>query len=212
MNERSIEVVIDIFIVIIGIAVERLITKFPLGEDLAFEPADAQPLAEGRSRDHLKYHNGWYSFCYPLSLAIIITLALRFLVGSDFHLRHSYVIKPGDVHQFFWDVCFLLLFGGFIVKAALAKEILWFAGWLTWCSGVTVCWGLYAWPRAEQHLLISWWLKYDSIQFLITLAVTLGCWYCARRKWHKFCNVGLIALSAWYLVFSYFDLIKILSS
>jgi hypothetical protein len=119
MNERSIEVVIDVFIVIVAIAVDRFFTNFPLGADPAFDPPNPKPLPEDQARDHRKEHNGWYWPCFVLSLAVIVTLALRFLIGSDFHLRHAYLYKPGDVRLFIWDICFLLIFGGLYRKSGL---------------------------------------------------------------------------------------------
>lgn len=212
MNEHSIEVVIDVFIVIIGIAIERFFTNFPLGADPVFDSQILNRCLGDPPRDHRKEHNGWYWPCFVLSLIVIVTLALRFLIGSDFQLRHAYVYKLGDIHLFIWDICFLLGFGGFIVKAALAEDIHGFAGWLAGCSAVTTLWGILAFHRPDQHVLIRGWLIGDSIQFLLSLAVALWCWRCKSRKSQKAAIYGLIVLFSWYIVFFPFDLKNILTS
>jgi hypothetical protein len=202
MNERSIEVVIDAFIIIIGIAVERFITAFPLRHDPVFRLLKTAPRRRRHRRpfDHMKWpklsklrywwsyfvSKSWYWICYACSLAVIVTLVLRFLLGADLHLRNAYLGKQ-DIHNFAWDIFALMCFGAFIVGAALAKYVRHFAWWLAGCSGVGTIWSALALRRVDPHTLdelLWWWLKINSIQLAVALGIGLLCW-CLKNKESK---------------------------
>ena len=230
MNERSIEVVIDAFIIIIGIAVERFITKFPLRHDPAFRLLKTAPRRRSHRRpardvkrpilNKLRYwrsyfvSKSWYWICYVLSLSVIVTLVLRFLLGADLHLRNAYLGKQ-DTHNFAWDVFALMCFGAFIVGAALAKYVRHFAWWLAGCSAVGTIWSALAVQRADPYslnVLIWWWFKINSAQFGIALCIGLLCWVhkALESKNKKYVIGGLVALSIWYIWIFPRDLEKIL--
>jgi len=230
MNERSIEVVIDAFIIIIGMAVERFITDFPLKHDSAFRLLKTAPRRRPHRRPspHRKQKGNkflyWMSYffsksqywlCYGLSLAVIVTLVLRFLIGSDLHLRNAYLARgeSQDVSYFAGDIAVLMCFGACIVGAALAKYIRHFAWWLAGCSAVGAVWSWSALGRPDTHglhELIRWWFKINSVQLGIALLTGALCWFCQARKSKGIVIWGLALFSLWYIVIFPYDLKRIL--
>jgi hypothetical protein len=230
MNERSIEVVIDGFIIIIGIAISGFITDFPLRHDPAIRLLKTSPRRRRHRRlvnhskspilNKLRYwrsylvSKSWYWICYASSLAVIVTLVLRFLLGADLHLRNAYVGKQ-DLHNFAWDILALMCFGAFIVGASLAKYVRHFAWWLASCAGVGIIWSALALRRPGPHSLddlIWWWLEINSIQLAVALSLGLLCWRHRKRelKNKKYVIGGLFLLSLAYMVIFPFDLARVL--
>jgi hypothetical protein len=216
MSEHTFEVVTTVFAVIVGVAVERFLTEFPLKKDVAFahpEPQQARTGARLTLSGQLRERpSKIYWFSYVFSLMAIVTLVLRFIMGSDFHLRHAYekaASKP-DIDNFIIDICFLMFFGAFIVGAALAEQIYRFALWLALFSGVAVVWSGIALLRGTQRGLIWWWLIINGIQLVLGLVVMLLCLRWEKRKSYNSMICGLLVLAAWYVVIFPFDLEHIL--
>jgi len=205
MNEHLFDVVSVAFVVIIGVAVERFLTEFPLKHDPALRHPDPRAPRGAHAIPSKLYH-----ICYVLSLTAIVTLVLRFLIGSDSHLRRAYTAcntKPA-IDNFIVDICFLMLFGAFIVGAALARRVHWFALWLALFSGVAVLWSSIATTRGAQAPLIRWWLTINAIQFGISLAAMV--WSLACRNRHNLVIAALLIVALWYVVIFPFDLEHIL--
>jgi len=206
VSDKTIDVVTVAFVVIIGVAVERFLTEFPLKNDPVFKHPNPQAPRGSFQEAPSKI----YRLCYVLSLMAIVTLVLRFLIGSDFHLRHAYANATAKlgVDNFIVDICFLMLFGAFIVGAALAERIQRFALWLALFSAVAVIWSGIALIRGAQHDLICWWFTINAIQFGIGLAALVLCLRYQNR--HNLVIGALLILSAWYVVIFPFDLEHIL--
>jgi len=243
MDERSIEVVIDAFIIVIGVAVERFITEFPLGEDKAFDFLKTLPHKRRYRRPHrtwkvkvrrLRYrisqfrNKSYYLGSYGSSLAVIVTLVLRFLLGSDLHLRNAYLHNAGkqNINQFAVDIAVLMFFGTCIVGAALAESIQRFAWWLALCSAAGALWSWQALSRPDvQDLrdLVRWWFQINSVQCGIAFCLGVVCWYLGKSRsrklffWRfkkpetkqKIMIWGVVILALWYLAIFPFDLGKI---
>src|SRR5689334_18009929 len=105
MNEHIFDVVSVAFVVIIGVAVERFLTEFPLKHDPALRHPDPRAPRGAHAVPSRLYH-----ICYVLSLIAIVTLVLRFLIGSDSHLRQAYASATAkqEIDSFIVDICFLM--------------------------------------------------------------------------------------------------------
>lgn len=200
MDERTIEVIIDAFIVVIGVAIERFLTKFPLGSDEVFYPPPIQPYP-----DEIKpKHNKFYWWCYVPALMVVVSLVIRFLIGSDYHLRHRYMGSMGK-SGFIFDICVLMVFGAFIVKAALSERVDEFAFWLACCSGLGVGWSLWALCRRDNHGPVLGWFKINFCLLLVTLLVMGWCRHFRKRSSPKLVIAGLMVLCLFYCVGFYCD-------
>lgn len=160
MNE-FISVVTETFIVICGVAV----TQFFTGGTVV----DTDPIFKNASKL-------WYWICYVLALIVVVTLALRFLIGSRAQLSEAYpTIKTFPAFRaFVTDVSFLMFFGAFLVGAALAKTVRAFMGWLTVLSAAGVVWSSVALWRGEGKFA-GWWLPLNLVQGLVVLGLFVWC-------------------------------------
>jgi hypothetical protein len=221
LEERTIAVVSDAFIVIVGVAVERFLTRYPLGRgDPAFKPrASSLPPAEKPEICRYQPHGDatvdlWYWVCYCLALAILVSLVLRFLIGSGTHLAKHYIGKTTSqsVHQFITDIIFLMFFGAFLVGAALASSVRRFMMWLSLSSAVGILWSVIAVQVRGDRGFGCWWLAVNFFQCLISLALFLWCNQTGtspgdgRRTVRWVLGLG----SLWYVGIFWFDLQKIL--
>jgi hypothetical protein len=206
MGEHIIDVVTGAFVVIVGVGIAGLMENGLGKDDLAFRTDAAQTASH---RDSL------YWVCYALGLMILVTVILRFLLGSDTHLRHAYArvsTNPVSVGNFIADVSFLMFYGAFLTGAALSNLVRTFMGWLSLSAGAGVAWSVIALIRGERDL-VFWWLTVNAIQFLLTFGLYI--WACqidqevgkGRRQ-----VLGLLGIAwAWYAIIFGFDLQKILN-
>src|SRR5438270_4212008 len=111
--EGAVEAVLLAFTVVVGVALERFL------------------------KDHAvviqEKYQGWrHELFYWSALTILITLAIRFLVGSYIHLHFTYAEVPTlkTVLRFLKDLFFLFVFGTFLVRAALALTSKSFIFWI----------------------------------------------------------------------------------
>jgi hypothetical protein len=171
MDQRTVEIVSDAFIVIVGVAVERFLTDYPLGhEDPAFQRRVSSSTKPNKTetvpcpaipKETETVEDGWYWLCYTLALMVLVTLALRFLIGGNSDLAQTYVTPETtgtSIKRFITDVCFLMFFAAFLVGAALSKSVRAFMGWLSLSSAVGVIWTVAAHGVRQQPHLSPWYL------------------------------------------------------
>src|SRR2546421_131710 len=100
-------VVIGIFAVVVGAALERFLTARPM---------DLGQNVTKRSHRELFYWS---------ALIVLLSLIIRFFVGAAAHLAGMYLkpdaLKPWDMYLLFKDMVFLIVFGVFLVKVAISK-------------------------------------------------------------------------------------------
>jgi hypothetical protein len=120
------------------------------------------------------------SYCretfYWSVLTVLVSLGLRFLIGSAVHLHGTIEQNRGPLRDLLWDVLWLFVFGSFIVRAALAEDDSEFARWLRWFSGAAVLWSLIAvFPHPHDTLtcrLAIGWLIINGAQFAATFIIS----------------------------------------
>ncbi len=182
----TVDVVIVTFSVVVGVALERFLTDQKVfSEDFVMKPE--------------------YWCFYGFSFTALICLALRFLVGSDFHLKDSYVKPNQDKLIFFFkDLIFLVVFGVLLVQAALSKNPRDFMSRLAWFLGLSVIWDLIEWRTRRRNLpLTKRWLKIDFFQ----LAGTCLIWYCYSQVGVSLWAFAFFAiLAVGYCLALWFDL------
>ena len=144
----------SIFTVVVGVALERFL------------------------KDHLvvaeQKYEGWrHELCYWSALTILITLAIRFLIGSYIHLHVTYVDAPTPkvLLRFLKDLFFLFAFGTFLVRAAIAKHFSSFMYWIMLFSAAGVAWSVIEVITRSYHLAWAWLLIN-----LLQCVVTFVCW------------------------------------
>jgi hypothetical protein len=147
---------------------------------------------------------------YWTSLTILCSLAIRFLVGSDFHLRYLYLqpkhsLSIVDIRWFLKDLAFLLAFGVFLVRAALSQTPTSFLMWLIRFLAVAVLWCLlemvlsHFWPL---HAYVGKpWLAINSAELVTTFIAML-----VIRKRVKWCPSAFTVLAICYVIGFCFDL------
>lgn len=190
--EGPVTIVLNVFAVVVGVALERFLTKSPMtGED----PAQYWS-------DRLFFR----VLFYWASLTILCSLSIRFLAGSHYHLQHVYVasqippnLQMATIRWFLKDLAFLLAFGVFLVRAALSTTPESFLMWLIRFLVAAVLWCL-----LESALLHFWpihsyvgklWLPINLTQLLLTL---VG-WVMvkSRKNW---CPSIFTALAVCYVI------------
>ncbi|HLK03331.1 MAG TPA: hypothetical protein VKT53_02745 [Candidatus Acidoferrum sp.] len=167
MNETNIHLILELFVVIIGVAVTRFLAEGTL--------VDSDPAFRDEENAKPK-HDVWYWVCYGLALIILVTLIMRFMLGSNKQLMLMYAGKQDfdSYLKFFWDICFLMFFGAFLVAAARSETVRTFMRWLAVSSALGVAWSLIALWRGEGSLG-CWWLDVNLIQCALTVPFYLWC-------------------------------------
>lgn len=129
----SIEAVFLAFGAVIAVALERFYSKPDLVDDQRFDDSKK------------------YMWCLPPSgvfywaaLAVLVSLSVRFLVGSSVHLHHSNAVAPEAVRDFLWYTLWLFIFGSIIVGASFQTTVRGFAKWLIYFSVAGVLWSTIA--------------------------------------------------------------------
>lgn len=120
--------------------------------------------------------SAWHEAFYWSVLTVLVSLGLRFIVGSAVHLKGSIGQHHGPVNEFLWDILWLFIFGTFIVRAAQAKNDRNFAYRLRWFSGAAVLWGVVAilgYPHDDtsRHLAPTW-LVINLVQFAASFLIS----------------------------------------
>jgi hypothetical protein len=176
MDERTITVIGEVFIVICGVAISQFFTG---GTVVDSDPAFRTQTGEPPDR-----YKPWHIVSYMMALIVLVTLLLRFLVGSSTELVQEYIKQPcvqTGIHlfrhlfrRFVTDVSFLMFFGAFLVGVAQAKSVRAFMGWLALTSAAGVAWSLVALWR-DNLGLPYWWLGVNFVQFVITACLSKWC-------------------------------------
>jgi hypothetical protein len=119
----AITAILMAFSVVVGVALERFLTDQKLVDASGYE----------KKRREVFY---W------IVLTIMITLAVRFLVGSYIHLHITYTLAltPKTFLYFFKDLLFLFAFGAFLVRMAFSESCKDFLGWIIVFSLADVFW------------------------------------------------------------------------
>ena len=197
MNE-IIAVIKDAFIVLCGVAISQFFTG---GTVVDHDPAFRTP-GDPKTPER----KGAYVLSYTLALIIIVTLSLRFLIGSHEQMTHEYreQIARG---RFVADVCFLMFFGAFLVGVAQAKSVRAFMGWLAILSAAGVVWSFIALPRSHFKLA-QWWLLVNAGQLVLATVLSRWCQpvnapLAAGRKRAVW---SLVLAGLWFIIIFFFDL------
>jgi hypothetical protein len=183
----AVTVVLGIFGVVVGVALERFLTESPMVR---------------------KYErncpNCWLrGLFFWSSLTMLISVILRFFIGATIQLHDAYVSNLGPMPRFFKDLAFLIVFGVFLVKVGLSKTSIEFTRWLMWFFGCAITWSLIAIVmRTDQDLALLW-----LILNLIQLGITAVCCWLLDKKpsWVPYI---LASLAVCYAILFGFDLEK----
>ncbi len=204
--KEIINVVGEAFIVICGVAVSQFFTGGTvLDHDPAFQ-TEASPNQPDRRK-------AWYVICYMLALIVLVTLVLRFLIGSHAQLMQEYgeQVDKRRFFKFVTDFCFLMFFGAFLVAVAQSKSVRAFMGWLAVISATGVLWSLMALVRGDRDLPY-WWLAVNLIQFVLTGGLSLWCLPLSAKPGvgRKRAIWGLVMAGVWFMIIFALDLEKII--
>ena len=166
----AIDAVAVAFVAVVAVALERFYKDRTLVE--------AQEFGDRRC-----FLFGWrcYEVFYWSVLTVLVSLGLRFLIGSAVHLHGTLEESRGPVRDLLWDILWLFIFGSFIVRAALAKNVHEFAKWLMSFSVAGVLWsviGILVSSHALTSSLAFGWLFINGAQFVATLIL----WVVSRRQ------------------------------
>ncbi|HMC31151.1 MAG TPA: hypothetical protein VKL99_09970 [Candidatus Angelobacter sp.] len=200
-----IAVVGEAFVVICGVAVTQFFTGGTVVDtDPAFRTQDDPNEPERKFR---------YVTSYILALIILVTLALRFLIGSHVQMTQEYgeQIVASSFRRFVTDVCFLMFFGAFIVGVAQAKSVRAFMGWLAIISAAGVVWSFIALLRGASDLN-EWWLAVNSGQLVLTAGLSRWCrpLDTAPGLGRKAASWALVIAGVWFMIIFVFDLQKMI--
>lgn len=149
----------DTFLVVVGVGLHSFLWHYKMGTDLGVENADHP------DPDHKRDRRYW--LCHLLCLIVLVSLTLRFLVGSRAHSISSFIGLDRvtvDVWRFVRNFVFLIAFGVILVRAALSQSHRSFMKWLAWFSAVAL-----AWCWCDGTPWGQWWWKPNLLQGLVTL-------------------------------------------
>jgi hypothetical protein len=168
-----------------------------------------------RDADHRRpsVDNNWrYWLCYWLTFVVLVSLSLRFVVGSAAHSDSLDLSKIPTV-GFIRDFVFLIAFGVVLVEAALARSHRYFMMWLVGFSAGGIAWSLLEWNSDWGH----WWFCAHSSQFAVT---SVCCWFAPKEPAEHGLDdcpyvlkltVLLTALAAFYIAMFIADITHILA-
>ena len=168
--EGAVNAVLLAFSVVVGAALETFLKHHPTVREQRFQ--------------------GWrHELFYWSALTFLITLAIRFLVGSAVHLHFTYVDTSGPFRWFLKDLFFLFVFGAFLVRAALAVPFRSFVFWLMMFSGTSFVWSGIELLTRPGPLARSWcWI--DGFQLIVTLA----CWWFVPQEPGARRNIPILSI------------------
>jgi hypothetical protein len=193
--------VLQAFSVVVGAALTRFFADPRV--------VDAQKFNDWENHRHLIRELFYWSV-----LTILITLAIRFLVGSGVHLRMTYNREILDslhrtVFRFLKDLFFLFAFGAFLVRGVLANKVRSFARWLTLFSCTGCFWSVVEYFYYTQHPdpFAKIWFFINLFQF----AATSICWQLAPKgEETKRCLWIVVSLMVIFVIIFCIDLDHIL--
>jgi hypothetical protein len=153
----------DTFLVVVGVALHSFLRDYKMGRDLGVARLDD---LVNVPKPHKAY---WLS--YWLTFVVLISVALRFLVGSRAHVTSVYGGSgsvPLDSYSFTRNIILLVAFGVVLVQAAISKSHRHFMLWMVGFSAAGIMWSLLDgtnWGR--------WWLCLHLWQVLVTVVCFL---------------------------------------
>jgi hypothetical protein len=187
--EGPVTAVLRVFDVVVGVALERFL-KDDRMVDFArdqFQTARVKRIGHNARRwDRLIWET-----LYWASLVVLVSLALRFAIGSEVHMKHTYVEAKGSVSLFLKDLGFLVLFGVLLVRAALSPKLADFMLWLTTFLVVGMVWSWVEIVTLARSPFGSWWLLINSLQLALTI---LGWWWVHRKPGHAPYMLAILAV------------------
>jgi len=196
--EGPIIAVLRVFDVVVGIAFERFL------KDDRMIHAALRHFVKFRANKgvgpSMLAKKSIYEILYWASFLLLVTLALRFAIGSEVHLKHSYQDMQGSVGQFVKDLAFLVLFGVFLVRAALSAKLTDLLWWLTMFLGTGAIWSLVEILSRPTSWFGCWWLFVNLLQLALTLIV----WWSLCR-WPHHASFILVLLAVCFAVLFYVD-------
>jgi hypothetical protein len=149
---------IETFLVVVGVALHSFLRHYKMGADLDVPNSDERKPEQDRNWDYWR--------CYWLTFVVLVSLALRFIVGATAHsLSDAAHFSVADqTSRFVWKVVFLISFGVILVEAALAKCHRYF---LLWLMGFSV--GGMLWSLLECNSPWGkWWFGVHALQLMVT--------------------------------------------
>jgi len=159
----AVESVVVAFVAVVAVALERFYKDRKLVEAQNFEAALCPRYLFRWRCDEVFYWS---------VLTVLVSLAIRFLIGSAVHLHSTIEESHGPVRDFLWDILWLFVFGSFIVRAALAQTTREFSKWLISFSVAGILWSLIAILvspcGALTYRLGRGWLAINGAQFIAT--------------------------------------------
>jgi len=190
--EGPVTAVLRIFDVVVGVALERALKDDGM---IRFALRQFRYVRGYRFRRGTKPLHVAYEVIYWSSFLVLVSLALRFAIGSEVQMKHVYgEATLESTLGFMGDLLFLVLFGVVLVRAALSARLTDFLRWLIMFSLLGIIWScieLARWPGSPYG---CWWLGLNSLQ----LAFTLPCRWMIRRR-PRDARYALMALAAVYM-------------
>jgi hypothetical protein len=127
------------------------------------------PDADKRSDKDADWRYWW---CYWMTFIVLISLSMRFVVGSAAH-SSGFHDKPVEICGFVRDLVFLVVFGILLVEAALARRHWYFISWLMGFSAAGFLVGL-----CEGGGWGQLWVRTHGWSFVVTLV----CWFLVPKQ------------------------------
>jgi len=189
------------FVVLCGIAISQF---FSGGTVVDHDPAFRTPGHADEAEP-----NPGYVISYTLALIILVTLSLRFLIGSHMQMTNEYKhLGAPSFPRFVMDVSFLMFFGAFLVGVAQAKNARAFMGWLALLSLTGIVWSSIAFARSP---LAAWWLAVNAGQFALAVVLAACCpprnAALGAGRTRAIWSFGVAGL--WFVIFFFLDLYEI---
>jgi len=191
--------VLFVFGAVVAVALERFLTESPMVAAFRSNPGN------GPWRRELFYWS---------SLTVLVSLSLRFLIGSAVQLDGTYVkqnLTSSPYLRFFKDLAFLVTFGVFLVRASMSSDVSEFARWLTWFFVVAIIWCLVYWIECRcigAAAELRRWLPINTLQ----LAMTLLFWWLVKVNQNQPEPCLLAGLAVSYAIIFGFDVRNVIEN
>jgi hypothetical protein len=203
--EGPITAVLRVFDVVIGVALERSLKDNRMVERALYLFEKTRPKKPG-DNGHGR-HIFIFELLYWASLAVLVSLALRFAIGSEVHLRHTYLETHGSLPAFLKDLVFLVFFGVLLVRAAFSARLAEFMLWLTAFLVLGIIWSLLDIAISSVAPFGCRWLLVNSFQLALTL---LGWLWVHRKPGHAPYMLTILAVG--YIAIFCFDVMQMIEA
>lgn len=159
----AIEAVLLAFGAVIAVALERFYSEPVLVDNQRFN-----------SRQKLLRFLPARGVFYWSALTVLVSLSVRFLIGSSVHMHHNDSTVPESLRDSLWYTLWLFIFGSIIVRASSEETVRGFAKWLMYFSIGGVVWSLIAIfsPADNSNILTvrlaEGWFWINLVQLICT--------------------------------------------